>query len=547
MTGWLHALAVATYLAVWLAGVLDLRRRPDLTLGRRLGWAAVMLVVPTLGAAAYVLARPVRVDRRVDGDDAPAVEPAEASDVPRRARAVQRFAGKGARGLFRSVEVVWPATLPPRGPQLWCVSHFGALSDPIVLLHALERPPRFLAGDFLWRVPVLRRALDAVRAIPVRRTQDGGGAGNLEMFAASVAALAEGDLVVIFPEGVATEGAQLAPLRTGAARIALQAVDAGVGSIAIVPAGIHYQDRAALRHRVFVDVGEPLDLAAWCADRRHPRAYGRPLGNDGTLPVADDPRDPLAADRALVRALTDELDRRLRAVAPQFADLDQVHALHTAGAIALADQADASWGRRAELAADLGRAAEGDRQALVAALIGYREALAAAGLSDAEVVARSDAPRRHVVASTLLGVLLAPFAALGALVHAPLVLLLAALRRLRVAPPTLATILPAAGLVGALLTWGLTAWWLSAFGPVVVTDDGSGAARWLAVVQWLLVLPVWGWAALALGERLAAARRALGHRRRRGWPTTAAVLPALREQRAALVADVRRVAARTGG
>jgi glycerol-3-phosphate O-acyltransferase / dihydroxyacetone phosphate acyltransferase len=534
VTGWLHALAVATFLAVWLTGLLDLSRRPDLPIGRRVAWAVVMLLVPTIGAAAYVLARPVQVEQRVVGDDASSAATigtqASPPDGPRGARAVQRFAGRATRGLFRSVEVVRPADLAPRGPQLWCISHFGALSDPIVLLHALERPPRFLAGDFLWRVPVLRRTLDAVRAIPVRRTQDGGGAGNLGMFAASVEALADGDLVAIFPEGVATEGAQVSPLRTGAARVALHAVDAGVHGVAVVPAGIHYQDRAALRHRVFVDVGEALDLDAWCDERAAQRG-------GGSVGLGVGPR---TEDRAMVLALTDELDRRLRGVAPQFADLEQAHALHTAAAVALGGDraAPPSWGRQAQLAADVGRAPAEARAAVVDAVVGYREALAAAGLSDAEVVARSAAARRHLVATTLLGLLLLPFALLGALLHAPLALLVAAAGRLRVAPPTLATILPVVGLVGALLTWGLTAWWLSGYGPVVLGDATGWPARTLAVLQWLLVLPMWGWAALAVGERLASARRALRTRRRRGRSTTAAVLPAMREQRAEVVARI---------
>jgi glycerol-3-phosphate O-acyltransferase / dihydroxyacetone phosphate acyltransferase len=526
VTNWVHGLAVASYLAVWLAGVLDLSRRPDLPITRRVGWALVMLLVPTLGAVAYVLARPVTVARLPadDGDSAATVPPDDGvrERDPRGARAVRQFASKAAGGLFRSVEVLRPASVPPSGPQLWCVSHFGALSDPIVLLHALDRPPRFLAGDFLWKVPVLRRALQAVRAIPVRRTQDGGG-GNRGMFAASVDALAEGDLVAVFPEGVATEGAQVAPLRTGAARIALGAVAAGVTGVSVVPAGVHYRDRAALRRRVFVDVGDPLDLDAWCAER------------------TDRPRPD---DRALVRALTDELDRRLRDVAPQFADVDEAHALYAAAHIALTEDPSAppTWARRAELAARLGRASAGDRAGVVAAVDDYRAALDAAGLSDVEVVARDPASRRYVAAGAILGVLLVPFALLGAVLHAPLAVLVGAIGRSRLSRPTLATVLPVVGLVGALLTWGVAAWWLSAEGPIVVGRSGGGLARAFAVLQWLLVLPVWGWAALALGERLANTRRAVRTRRRLARSSTAAVLPAMREQRDEVVARVGRAA-----
>jgi 1-acyl-sn-glycerol-3-phosphate acyltransferase len=581
--GGLHALAVATFAAVWLAGLLDLARRTDLSRGRRVGWVLAILLLPTIGAAAYLLMRPVPVERLLVGASAPP-EGAAAVRGPRGPRVVKQVASKASRRLFRSVEVVRPTSVATTGPQLWCASHFGALSDPIVLLHALERPPRFLAGDFLWRIPLLRRALDAVRAIPVRRSQDGGGASNRAMFAASVDALAEADLVAIFPEGVATEGAQIAPLRTGAARIALGAVDAGVSGVAIVPVGVHYQDRAALRHRVFVDVGEPLDLDAWLAGRAGDRepavaegpvvhapegpavhaaegpvvhAPDAPVVHAAEGPVVHAPDAPVvhaadgpvvhaAEDRALVRALTDVLDHRLRGVAPQFADLEQAHALHAAAEIALVGDpaAPPSWGQRSELAADLGRAPAEERAALVEAVAGYREALDAAGLSDAEVEDARAVSGRRVLARLLLGLLLLPFAFLGALVHAPLALLTAAVGRLRVAPPTLATILPVVGLVGALLTWGLFAWWLSAPDVLGPPADAGWVTRTVAMVQWWLVLPAWGWAALAVGEGLASAGHALRTRRRRGRSATAAVLPAMREQRSEIVARVERVASR---
>jgi glycerol-3-phosphate O-acyltransferase / dihydroxyacetone phosphate acyltransferase len=529
VSGQLQLLAVATFVVVWLAGLLDLSRRSDLPRGRRVAWAVAILLLPTIGAFLYLVVRPVPVDRLLVGAPS-APQDGTVPTASRGARSVQRVASKASRGLFRSIEVLRPASVATIGPQLWCGSHFGALSDPIVLLHALERPPRFLAGDFLWRVPVLRRALDAVRAIPVRRSQDGGGGSNRGMFAASIDALAEGDLVAIFPEGVATEGAQVAPLRTGAARIALGTVDAGVPGVAIVPVGVHYQDRAALRQRVFVDIGEPLDLDAWYAAQVDQRGAGDGAASGG----------PAAEDRQLVRALTDELDHRLRHVAPQFEDLDQAHALHAAAEIALRRDpaAPPTWARRAELAADLGRAPAAQRGAIVDAVDGYRAALDAAGLSDAEVVARGGASGRHVVATALLGLLLLPFALLGALLHAPLLLLVAGAGRLRVSPPTLATILPVVGLVGALLTWGLGAWWLSASAPIVVGDAEGWLARTLAFLQWLLVLPAWGWAALAVSERLASGSRALRTRRRLGRSASAAVLPAIREQRVEVVARV---------
>jgi glycerol-3-phosphate O-acyltransferase / dihydroxyacetone phosphate acyltransferase len=356
-----------------------------------------------------------------------------------------------------------------------------------VLIHALDRPPRFLAADGLFRLPILRQVLRAAGAIPVRRTQDGGGAANASAFQAAWDALRAGDPVAIFPEGIANDTATLAPLRTGAARIALGTDVAGV---LVVPVGVHYQDKAGLRRRVFVDVGAPLDLDAW----RH-RAEAE-LG-----------------DRALVRALTSELEERLRVVAPSFADAEEQHTLLTAAAIALRGAGGpASFGTQADLADALADAPHQVKAPLLEAVAAYRDELEAAGVDDAAIVRADRRSLRDVVTTLVVGALLLPPAVLGAVVHAPMVVLTWASGLLRVAPVTAATIRPAVGVVTAIVTWTSVSWWAARTGIV----DGVPAA----IAVGLIVLPLWGLAALVVGERLLLIASALrrGARRTRHRP-----------------------------
>src|SRR5213075_1845524 len=98
----------------------------------------------------------------------------------------------------------------------------------------------------------------------------------------------------IFPEGITGDYAELQPLRTGVARIALQARDAGVRQLAIVPIGLTFERKDAPRSRVFAQVGLPIDVDGWA---------------------------PGATDEN-ARALTAELDRRLRAVTLNFESAD---------------------------------------------------------------------------------------------------------------------------------------------------------------------------------------------------------------------------------
>jgi glycerol-3-phosphate O-acyltransferase / dihydroxyacetone phosphate acyltransferase len=512
MTWWLAALAGPTFLAVWVAGLVDLARRRDLQLRWRLGWALAIVLVTPLGAALYVLTRPVPVDRVVTGPVAEPPAPVRRVGAPMGLRVLQQVARMASRGLFRSVEVVRPAEVAASGPQLWIASHFGAFSDPIVLLHALERRPRFLAKHTLLQIPVGGRILRWAGVIPVRRRQEGGGGPQPEMFAACEQALERGEALCLFPEGMATDRTSVAPLRTGAARIALGARARGVEDQQVVAVGIHFENKAALRRRVFVEIGAPLELDEWL------REHGV------------DPRDASAEDRELVTALTAELERRLREASPEFRDREEAAALHAAARIARVDEhgRPPRYAVEADLADELGRRPPEQRQELVAAVEAYRAELEASGLADRDVVARPRRSRRRLLLDALLGLLLLPPALAGIVVHAPLWALVRGTGLLRLSPIAKASLRPLAAFLGALVTWLALAW--------VLSTGASGLARAGAVLTWLLVLPVWGAAALAVTERVWLLVGALRRRKPGRRPTDA--LAAVREDRARVVALV---------
>lgn len=96
--------------------------------------------------------------------------------------------------------------------------------DPIVISHVLWdnfRPPRFLAKDALFRVPVVGWVMSSAGQIPVvRGTKDAAVAVQ-----AAVDAATHGECVIVYPEGTITKDPDMWPMaaKTGAARIALTA------------------------------------------------------------------------------------------------------------------------------------------------------------------------------------------------------------------------------------------------------------------------------------------------------------------------------------
>ncbi len=155
------------------------------------------------------------------------------------------------------------STIPSRGPAIVACNHASYL-DPIANAYAVVRAgrrPRFIAKIELFRLPVLGWALAGANQIPVDRA--GGGRAALER---AEAALAAGEVVVIYPEGTVTTRDDGLPMRgkTGAVRLALAT------GVPIVPMGSwgsapvwQKSGRGNLRPRrpVWVKVGAPIDLS----------------------------------------------------------------------------------------------------------------------------------------------------------------------------------------------------------------------------------------------------------------------------------------------
>ncbi len=171
------------------------------------------------------------------------------------------------RLYYPRITVEGERALPQGVPILFVLNHPNALLDPMVLRLALRRPVRFLAKSTLFGNPIARYTMDAFGAIPVYRrvdVQKGGGdpQQNEATFARCTELLAGGADLAIFPEGTSHSDPMLKPLKTGAARIALSTLARSAGAqLAVVPVGLHYEDKRVFRTWAHVVVGEPLELA----------------------------------------------------------------------------------------------------------------------------------------------------------------------------------------------------------------------------------------------------------------------------------------------
>ncbi len=291
----------------------------------------------------------------------------------------------------------------PDGPLLLVANHPNTLIDPAFIQATAGRRIRFLAKStlFAWHPlsPLIRRS----GAIPVYRRIDPGvdTSRNVEMFAAVEASLAAGEAVCLFPEGTSHAGGHLEPLRTGAARMALDSC-AGGHPVTIVPAGLNFDALARFRSRATAVYGRPVDYAD----------------------LAASPVDAGAA----VRALTDRIEQRLRRLmveAEPRHDLPLVERVDRLYAAARGASRDARerLGRRRLIAAGLARLREGDPARLAeltAQVEEYLASLARFGLRERDVEQRIPAAAvvRFALREGLLALLLGPVALASILVFA---------------------------------------------------------------------------------------------------------------------------------
>jgi glycerol-3-phosphate O-acyltransferase / dihydroxyacetone phosphate acyltransferase len=177
-------------------------------------------------------------------------------------RIVAALTGWTASVFYRVEKVGGPL---PDGPVLVTANHPNALLDPLLVFHTAGRPARPLAKAPLFEQVFVGSMLRALGGLPVYRKQDDVALmhRNDETFRRAIEALVAGDAVQIFPEGRSHSEPGLAPLRTGAARIALGAEAARDWKLGlkVVPVGITYRRKALFRGRALVVIGRPFGLA----------------------------------------------------------------------------------------------------------------------------------------------------------------------------------------------------------------------------------------------------------------------------------------------
>ena len=185
------------------------------------------------------------------------------------------IASVALRWYYRDIRVVGAERIPREGAVIFAVNHPNALVDALVAGCVVPRRLRMTGKATLFENPLLAALLSAAGVVPLRRVSDerkriADGlfpdtgalpARNAESFRALGDVLASGGAMLIFPEGKSHSEPSIARLKTGVARIAIEARDLrDVQDLRIVPLGLVFERKEEPRTRVLVQVGEPIPV-----------------------------------------------------------------------------------------------------------------------------------------------------------------------------------------------------------------------------------------------------------------------------------------------
>jgi 1-acyl-sn-glycerol-3-phosphate acyltransferase len=144
--------------------------------------------------------------------------------------------------------------MPASGGVILAVTH-KSWADPVLTALAFRRPLRFMAKAEIFEKPLFARFVTALGAFPIRR-----GSADIEALRTTLAIVADGGVLLMFPEGHRFHDDEIHEYHAG---IGMMAVRSGVPVLPVALQGTKRLTRnhVPLRPRIQVIVGPPVDLS----------------------------------------------------------------------------------------------------------------------------------------------------------------------------------------------------------------------------------------------------------------------------------------------
>lgn len=183
----------------------------------------------------------------------------------------------GTKLYYKEIKVKNKQFLEHDGPVIIIANHPNSLMDAWIVGFASRKPIYFLAKGTFFNAPIKKWFLNSLNLIPINRAVDGktDGVKNEDSFEACYKVLEKGNTLLIFPEGNSTLERQLRQLKSGTARIALEAENRNNGTlnIKVVPMGLFYSKAEKFRSSVFVNLEQGISVKDYLEDYKIDRQH----------------------------------------------------------------------------------------------------------------------------------------------------------------------------------------------------------------------------------------------------------------------------------
>ncbi|PLK46271.1 1-acyl-sn-glycerol-3-phosphate acyltransferase [Emticicia sp. TH156] len=148
--------------------------------------------------------------------------------------------------------------IPKTGAVLLASNHSNSFLDAVLLCTHLDRRIWSLARGDVFKKPLAKKALSNLFMMPMYRLSEGKEylGENDETFRKCIELFREGEIVLIFSEGLCIHQKELLPLKKGTGRLAQKAWNDGI-EVIIVPVGISYNNFDKFGKVVNIQIGEP--------------------------------------------------------------------------------------------------------------------------------------------------------------------------------------------------------------------------------------------------------------------------------------------------
>lgn len=176
--------------------------------------------------------------------------------------------------LYNRLSVRWAGRLPD-GPVIVASNHASNIDPPLVG-GVFPRRLRYLAKESLFDNPALGFLITALGAIPVKR-EDGQRAGAVMKMMLRL--LAEGESILIFPEGSRSADGRLKPLEGGAALLSIKS------NLPVIPVYISGSRSACPPGSAFP---RPAKLVVTFAEAIYPASYEMPSDREKRTAIMAD-------------------------------------------------------------------------------------------------------------------------------------------------------------------------------------------------------------------------------------------------------------------